>query len=1026
MKLLATMKKAGFLLAFLISFFKTDFTQAQYFGRNKPKYKKDVASVLESPHFEIYHYLENDSTARRLAKWHEWWYNRHKSVLMDTFQTKNPIIFYNHHADFQQTTAIESYIEVGTGGVTESLKNRVVMPYMETHAQTSHVIGHEMVHAFQFRMLADIDTLSNASIRNLPLWMVEGMAEYLSLGRQDPHTAMWMRDAVINNRIPTLKQMSLGYEFFPYRYGHAFWAYVAGIWGEEIIKPLFLHTAAVGYEKALEDVLNISEGEFSTRWAEHLKSYYTPFLADTTEMMGREWFNLANAGNLNISPVYSPDARYIAFISEKEGLSIDVYLAETASGRIIRRLSSGLENFHIDDFDYLESVGTFSPDSRHFAFIVYSKGKNRILVVDVRTGRALREIEIPELEAFNDLDWSPNGRYFVISGMREGQSDLYLYDMEGRRLSALTDDHYSDIQPAWSPDGNWIVFASDRGGKNDAERFRFSGFNICLLDVHSYEVSTLGLFPGASNLNPQFSVDGNMVYFLSDADGFRDLYEYSLVRNEVFRLSSFATGISGITEFAPALTVARDNGMIAYSVFRNGKYTIYRADPADFYVTYKNSDGISVDQRASTLPPVHSLPIMRAQNRLDSLYRSSLSFEENEIWPREYKAKFKLDYVGNDGMINIASGRFTSGLAGGVNALFSDILGNHQLFSAVSLNGEIFDVGAQVAYVNRKNPVSWGGIISHIPYQSATSSLFPDTLYVQDNPVGVTNRAIDFLRTFETRVGGFGIYPLSKTHRLEAGASMTRYHFRLDRINNYYHGGFLVAESRERLPSPAGFNLGQVNAAYVGDNSVFGTVGPLKGRRFRFDIEKYFGAANFHSLLADYRHYIRVRPATLAFRGYHYGRYGQDARNNILPPLFLGQPTLVRGFAGSSFNRNKVNLFGDFSLNQLVGNKVLVGNMEVRLPLSGPESLSLIKSSYFPAELALFLDTGLAWDNRGLVNAPPVNGEQEALQRRPIASTGLSLRANLLGFLVVESYYAFPWQRHIGSGVFGLNFIPSW
>lgn len=1023
---LASITSTSLLLTFILWSLGNQDCQAQYFGRNKPKYKKDVAFLVESPHFDIYHYLDNDSTAKRLAEWHEWWYSRHKTVLEDTFHTRNPIIFYNHHADFQQTTAIESYIEVGTGGVTESLKNRVVMPYMETHAQTSHVIGHEMVHAFQYRMLSNIDTLGVASIRNIPLWMVEGMAEYLSLGRNHPHTAMWMRDAVLHDNIPTLKQMSQGYEFFPYRYGHAFWAYVTGIWGEEIIKPLFLTTAALGYERAIEEVLKINENEFSKRWADQLRLHYAPLMADTTEMVGREWFTPSNAGHLNISPVYSPDAKYMAFISEKEGLSVDIFLAETASGKIIRKLSSGLDNFHVDDFNFIESVGTFSPDSRQFAFTVYSKGRNRILIVDVKSGRTVREIEIPGLNAFNHINWSPNGRYFVMSGMQNGQSDLYLYDMERKNLRPLTNDFYSDVHPAWSPDGNWVVFSSDRGGKNDHGRFMFQGFNVCLLNIHSGEIEVLDLFSGADNLNPQFSVDGNMIYFLSDADGFRDLYEYSLVRNEVFRLTGFFTGISGITALAPALTVARDNGWIAYSVFRNGKYSIYRADPADFYVTYKNSNGQVSELQAAVLPPVHSVPIGRAQERLNEAYLTPLAIDRKDIMSKPFKHRFQLDYIGNTGVINIASGRYTSALAGGVNALFSDILGNHQLFSAVSLNGEIFDIGAQLAYVNRKNPIFWGGILSHIPYQSASSSIFPDTLMVADDPVPVTNMAIDMLRTFETRAGAFGIYPLSKAHRFEAGLSLTRYHFRLDRINNYYYQGYMVAESREKLPSPPGFNMGQVNVAYVGDNSVFGTVGPLKGRRFRYDVEKYFGAANFHSLLVDYREYYRMRPFTLAFRGYHFGRYGQDAQNAILPPLYLGQPSLVRGFTGNSFNMNNVNLFGEFSLNQLVGNKLLVGNVELRLPFSGPERISMIKSNFFPTELALFVDSGLAWDNRGIMNQPIPGQDQFEYRRRPIASAGLSVRANLLGYMVVESYYAFPWQRNLGAGVFGLNFLPAW
>jgi hypothetical protein len=297
---------------------------------------------------------------------------------------------------------------------------------------------------------------------------------------------------------------------------------------------------------------------------------------------------------------------------------------------------------------------------------------------------------------------------------------------------------------------------------------------------------------------------------------------------------------------------------------------------------------------------------------------------------------------------------------------------------------------------------------------------------MDERRIPVINSALDLIRTFETRIGGFGIYPISRSLRFEGGLSLTHYHFRVDRINNFYHRGMLIGERKTREPSPPGFNVGQVNLAYVGDNSSFGTVGPLKGTRFRFDLERYFGATNIYTALSDYRRYVRLAPFTLASRLYHYGRYGQDVQRNILPPLYLGQPTLVRGFTGNSFIQNNINRAGDFAINQLVGNKIMVGNFEVRYPLSGPERLSMIKSQFLPTELSLFVDSGMAWDNRGLVNTTLGQTGEIDLVRRPVASAGASLRANLLGYMIVEAFYAVPWQRQWAGGVFGLNFTPAW
>jgi hypothetical protein len=209
---------------------------AQGFGRTKPGYKTFDFKVFQTPNFEIYHYFEDDSVLHEIAHMSEKWYYRHARALGDTIRKRNPLIIYENHPDFQQTTAVSSMIGIGTGGVTESLKNRVIMPVLETNAQTDHVLGHELVHAFQFNQLMGQDTLNNNfSMRNLHLWIVEGMAEYLSIGSVDANTAMWMRDAIINDDFPSLRDLSTSYKYFPYRYGHAFWAFVARTWGDTII-----------------------------------------------------------------------------------------------------------------------------------------------------------------------------------------------------------------------------------------------------------------------------------------------------------------------------------------------------------------------------------------------------------------------------------------------------------------------------------------------------------------------------------------------------------------------------------------------------------------------------------------------------------------------------------------------------------------------------------------------------------------------------------------------------------------------
>lgn len=982
--------------------------EAQYFGRNKPQYRSFDFEVLHTPHFEIYNYLDNDTLLNQIGELSERWYRRHQLVLADTFKKRNPLIMYNNHADFQQTGVVSGLISVGTGGVTEGLKNRVVMPFLQTMNQTDHVLGHELVHAFQFNMLTGGDSTSLYSIRNLPLWMVEGMAEYLSIGRKDSHTAMWMRDAVISEDIPSLKDMSRSSKYFPYRYGQAFWAFTTGIWGDTIVQPLFIETAKNGYALAIQKMTGLNEETFSTLWKNSMIEAYKPFMQDTIATVGKKLFSSENSGDMNLSPVYSNDGQYIAYLSEKDVLSIDLFLANAKTGKIIRKLSRGSQKMHVDDFSYIETAGTFSPDNSRFAYVAFSKGKNILMVVETEKGKTIEELELPGLASFSDPAWSPDGRYIVVSGLKDGQTDLYLYDYFRKEVTQLTNDQYGEIQPNWSSDSQQIVFATNRGEDTDLENMKYGAFNIAILDVRSAEIEVLDFFPGADNLNPYFGPNDLSVYFVSNADGFRNLYEYEINDQEVFKLTKYFTGISGITKYSPAFTLSRESNKIAYTLFKEGKYTIYQASISDF--PNFEQDASQVDFRASILPPIEKISKMAFPQ--DPPARN-VSVETDSYEEKAYDPKFGLAHISNSGGAGVGTSSMGTGFQGGVNMLFSDIMNDNQLFAGVSLNGEIYDFGAQVMYLNRKSRLNWGVGLSHVPFLSGYMSVGKDTLMIEEEATPVDKLSLVTRRIFESQLSLFSQIPLSITQRIEGGLSFSRYSYRVDEFNTYYYGGLPLGQDRNKLESPEGFNIGRGYLAFVGDNSRFGITAPLSGQRYRFQIDKSVGAFDYVGVLADYRRYIYAKPFSFAFRGMHYGRYGGNS--NELFPVVIGNDFLVRGYDISSFRPTQDGL----NINNLAGDRMAVVNAEIRFPFTGPEKLSLIKSGLLFSDLALFMDGGVVW-SRG--NDVEFRWNPSNEFQTPIFSAGITTRINLFGYIILEPYYVFPFQRNdIQGGTFGIN-----
>lgn len=1011
-------------LAVALVLFIMSSASAQYFGQNKPNYEKFDFRVYQTPHFDLYNYLDNKEALDRYAGWAERWYLNHQAVLRDTIKGHNPILLYNDHADFQQTNAISGDIGVGTGGVTEALKNRVVLPIAMSNQQTYHVMGHELVHAFQYNMIINGDSTNLRNLGNLPLWLVEGLAEYMSIGSLDPHTAMWMRDAVLNDDVPSIDDLNKP-KYFPYRYGQAFWAFLTGLKGDAIIAPFFKAVAMVGFEQACQQELQMSKKDLSKLWVSTLKNYYVDFLGDKKERLaGKELIGTKAGGEINIAPEISPNGRYLIFLTERNLFSLDLYLADARTGELLRKIGSSTRDGHIDDFNYIESSGTWSPDSRRFAFVAVSKGRNVLVIKEALTGKTVKQTGIKGLEAFSNPAWSPDGKTIVVSGLVQGQVDLFAYDVKSGKVTRLTNDPYSEMHPEWSADGSQLLFATDeqsfrRGG--DAGRWTF---NIAAMNMADHQVTHFDVFPGADNLNPVQDTSGNII-FLSDRDGFRNIYRLEPATGKVYQLTDLLTGVSGITPYAPAISIDERRDRLVYSYYNKNNYTIYSARVSE--LPAKEVDPKEVDQSPAQLPRVNKMAPLMVDNQLETTHgEAPAAGEAYKTIP--YKSKFKLDYIGGStaiGVGNSANFGTTSGAAGGIDMLFSDMIGNHQLFTSVALNGEVTDFGGVVAYINRKNKINWGGSLSHIPYRSGSGFYYVglDTLFFDDGSGLLTDHyAYQINRLFEDKVGAFAQLPLSKVFRIESGVYYARYSQRIDQYDNYYSlYGSLVYQDRTRLPSPPGFNLWNVQAAIVGDNASFGLTSPLTGHRYRLGVDEYFGEYDFTAITADYRIYKFFKPVGFAFRAMHYGRYGGNSED--LFPLYVGSPWYVRGFNNLN-NLEEAFLNNGRSIEELFGSKMLVSNFEIRLPFTGPKRLALIPSNFLFTDFNLFVDGGLAYFNYNQLNGNPEDNKGY-LTAKPVFSAGASVRVNLFGALVLEPYYAVPLIKG-ARGTFGLNFLPGW
>jgi WD40 repeat protein len=991
---------------------------AQYFGQNQVQYRDFDFKVLKTEHFDIYYYPEERQNVEQVARMAERWYGRFSKLFSHQLSSRQPVIYYASGSDFRQTNVVQGLGE-GTGGVTEGMMRRVVLPSAGPLAETDHVLGHELVHAFQY----DLGSKGGSSMRSmqaverLPLWFVEGLAEYLSLGPVDSQTAMWLRDAVASNKVPGLKDLN-NPRYFPYRFGHAFWAYVGGRWGDDKAIALFREGTRTGDPlAAIKRLFSLDEKEFSQEWKEAMHKAYAGFVEAENPpstygplLIGEK----RGGGDLNVGPALSPDGKRIVYLSERERVSIDLYLAEADTGKVIRKLASTATNPHFDSLQFIESAGAWSPDGKLFVQAATLRGHAALFLVDPDTGKEVKEVEFRDLSEVDDPSFAPDGHRLVFSALQGGYADLWTYDLQSGERKRLTNDAYAELHPVFSPEGDRIAYTTDRFG-TDLDTLSFGNYRIAVLDLASGELRALAGYKGARNSDPQWAPDGKSLYFLSDADGATNVHRIDLATGELRQVTALRTGAAGITPLSPALTVASGTGRLAYSVKEEDKYRIYAIDDATKQQG-QPSVNAALDEALVVLPPRKE-----GEGQVEQL----LADKQDNLPPvptqpgQPYKSKMSLQYVGQPS-IGVGVDRFGGYLGGSTTLYFSDMLGNHNLAVAANVYGSFQDTAAQVVYTDLSKKMDWGVGAQFIPYLYG-GGIQESLTTAQGQPV-IADQTLLFRQT-EAAAFAIGALPFNRADRIEVQATASRIGFSEQVLSDYYSpydGSFLGSDKQNIDVGLAPLYLASVSGAFVHDTSIFGATSPIMGTRARLEVSPTFGSIDYTGVVADWRGYFMpVRPITFAVRATHVGRYGSGSEDQRFGEIYIGYPELLRGYDNISASECRPSATSQCPLyDRLFGSRMLLASAELRAPLVGLFTGRLTYGP-IPVELALFADSGVAWTS--FDKASFLGGDRALL-----TSVGAAARVNVLGFLVAEFSVARPLNRPDFHGwVWQWSFAPG-
>jgi len=537
------------------------------FGQNKVQYSVTDWKSLQTENFIIYFQEGSERLASFSASVLETTYVYYKKILSfkeDKNKSRIIVVIYNSSNEFEETNIVFERLPEAVGGFTEAFKNRIVLPYDGDLSSFRHTLSHELTHYFQNKVWygTGLDAFNKRLTIQVPLWFIEGLAEFLSSG-WTPECEQFIIDGILHNKIIPLKNLDKYSGYVIYKEGQSVLYFISELYGIEKVGELFNSIRETkSFEKSVEKVLGLTIERLNDMWIRDLKKKYSFIFSEKSFIDERceRLTDHSKIGNyLNYAPAISPDGSIIVYYRDrKDEIEIGVMssIDKKELGTIVREgRGRKFESLHI-----LEGHIGFSSDNEKICFVSKELGRDIIYIYDIIKGEVIKKIKT-ELDRVLFPEFSNSGDKIVFTGVKDGYSDIYLYELKKEKLIRLTNDFYSDLYPSFFGDN--IIFTSNRKYQ---EEWNYDEYNLYLIHTDG-KIEGILSFSG-SVISP--IIRDSIVYFISERSGNRELFGYDLRNKEVYKITDFIEPIH-------SFSISMDNKGV-FSVLTKSGYDLFLID----------------------------------------------------------------------------------------------------------------------------------------------------------------------------------------------------------------------------------------------------------------------------------------------------------------------------------------------------------------------------------------------------------------------------------------------------------------
>lgn len=566
------------------------------FGKNRVQYEDFYWQFFRFERFDTYFYVDGRNLALQTAKIAERKLREVENFFEHTLEHRIIFIIYNRHSDFKQSNIglVTGAEQTNIGGVTRIIENKVFLYFEGDHqkfeeqitAAIAQVIFTDMMYGGSFR-----DKVASSTVLNIPEWYEKGLYSYVAK-RWSVEIENKVKDGILSGRYKKFSRLQGEDAVLA---GHAIWKFIDETFGRSVISNIVYMTRInKNPESGFVYVLGQSSKDIAYQWFEYYKDKYARQDEARNFPSSKQIVKRPKNNTHYYQIKVSPNGKYVAYATNQLGrYKVKLYNTETGKRKTILKRGNRIDR----PTDYSFPQLSWHPSSDLLAILSEHKGKIITMLYDVQEekfDKSLFEgVEYREIFYFDkvlDFSYSPDGLKYAISGVHQGQTDIYVHHLSANTNEQLTDDMADDFNPRFVNQGRQIVFSSNR--TSDTLRFesedslRVPTGETHDLFVYDYAskspvLTRLTQTPYEQEKHPS-EIDKDSYVFLSDKSGIINRYEvkYDSTISHVdttvhYRYFSERYPLTNYARNINDYDVNGNYGISGEIMFHNGRYHSY-------------------------------------------------------------------------------------------------------------------------------------------------------------------------------------------------------------------------------------------------------------------------------------------------------------------------------------------------------------------------------------------------------------------------------------------------------------------